>query len=67
MGLIAWGLFISLVGFVFFKFGRKTSKPLAMIIGILLTVYPYFVWSTGWSIGIGIAICISYPILKKFI
>jgi hypothetical protein len=44
------------VGFVFFVYGKRQSRPVHMGAGVLLMVYPYFV-SNLWAmaaIGVGI-------------
>jgi len=64
IGLIYWGLFISLVGFAFFMYGKKRPDGTSIVTGIVLMVYPYFVSSVEWSIGIGIAVCAIFAFLK---
>lgn len=64
IGLIYWGLFISLIGFAFFMYGKKRPDGPAIITGIILMAYPYFVSSVGWSIGIGIAILAIFAFLR---
>jgi len=67
IGLIYWDILISLVGAGFFMYGRKRPDGTAMITGIVLMIYPYFIGSIGWSIAIGIAICAIYIFLKKIV
>ncbi len=50
-------LLVSGVGFVFFKYGRKKSRSLFVIFGVLMMVYPYFVQDFWWMTGIAAALC----------
>ncbi|OGR80954.1 MAG: hypothetical protein A3I11_06195 [Elusimicrobia bacterium RIFCSPLOWO2_02_FULL_39_32] len=49
-------LMVSGVGFVFFKVGRKKMKPLFLIFGIVMMVYPYFITNFLWMVGIAIGL-----------
>ena len=48
-----WGLVFSSVGVGYFLYGKKQTRLMAMICGIGLMIYPFFVSSTGWIIVIG--------------
>jgi hypothetical protein len=37
------GLFVSSIGFVLLRYGRKMSRPPQLLTGLLLCVSPYFV------------------------
>lgn len=39
-------LFVSSVGFVFFSYGRKMTRPPQILAGITLMAFPYFVSGT---------------------
>lgn len=64
IGLLYWDLLISLVGIGFFMYGKKRPDGVAIVTGIILMVYPYFVGSLGWCMAIGIGICALYVFLK---
>ncbi len=55
-----WLLFASLaigsVGFGLFIYGKKQRRWPQLIAGCVLTVYPYFVGSLWWMLGIGAAV-----------
>jgi hypothetical protein len=51
------GLFVSSVGFVLFSYGKKMSRPPQMVGGLVLMVYPYFVSSVAWMLGVGALLC----------
>lgn len=55
--LLLWGLLFSSIGLGFFLYGRKQQRPVPLVCGILLMIYPYFVPSTVWLITIGVALC----------
>lgn len=58
-------IFFSLVGMGYFSFGRKRS-PFIKYAGILLMIFPYFVSTFWWMIGIGFAIMILPYLLFFF-
>ena len=37
------GLFVSLIGMAAFAYGKKTSRVVPLIGGLILMIYPYFV------------------------
>jgi len=56
-GTLISGFFISGVGFVFFNYGRKMGRPIHLITGLILMVFPYFVPNVIASIGIAALLC----------
>lgn len=66
-GLLYWGIFISLVGMAFFMYGKKRPDPAALIAGIVLMIYPYFIRSLWVSIGIGVGMIALYFFLRKIV
>ncbi len=55
--LLLWGLLFSSLGLGFFLYGRKQQRPVPLVCGIVLMIYPYFVPGTAWLIVIGVALC----------
>lgn len=51
-------LIFSSIGFGFFLYGKKGGKPVPLISGIALMVYPYFITNTYLTILVGIALCL---------
>lgn len=55
-----WLLFASLaigsVGVGLFIYGKKQGRWPQLLAGCVLSVYPYFVNSLGWMIGIAVAV-----------
>ena len=60
MDLTPGSLFASLaigaVGFALLVYGKKQQRLPQLVAGLVLCVYPYFVASVGWMLGIGAAI-----------
>ena len=50
------GLVFSSVGLGFFIYGRKQKVATALICGIALMVYPYFVSNNALLVAIGVAL-----------
>lgn len=51
------GFVVSGVGFVFFNYGRKMGRPIHVVTGLLLMVYPYFVPTVWIMLVIGALVC----------
>jgi hypothetical protein len=51
-GSILAGLLISSIGFVLFSYGRKMGRAPQIVTGLVLLVFPYFVGSVPWMLGI---------------
>lgn len=49
-------LIIGSVGFVAFAYGKKQSRLPQMLVGLVLMVFPYFVTSVPWMVGIAAAL-----------
>ncbi|MBL9147564.1 MAG: hypothetical protein JNM94_02615 [Phycisphaerae bacterium] len=50
------GLLTGLVGTAYFLYGKRAEKPVALVAGAVLCVYPYFVSNAILSIVIGLVI-----------
>ncbi len=66
-GKLYWLILIGLVGMGFLMYGRKRPDTVALLTGIVLLVYPYFIASTAWSIAAGLAIILVFVVLKKIV
>ena len=55
--LLLWGLLFSAIGMGFFIYGRKQTRAVPLVCGLVLMVYPYFVPSTIWLFVIGVVLC----------
>lgn len=65
---LAQGLFIGLItgviGMAYFVYGKKQSRPVPLVAGMALMVYPYFIDSLILSIAIGVAL-MALPFIFK--
>lgn len=59
-----WGLLFSSIGFGYFIYGRKQKSVVALLCGIGLMVYPYFVTGTAALLGIG-GLLMAVPFFLK--
>ncbi len=54
-GSLVGSMLVSGVGIVFFKYGRKRSDSVFVIVGVVMMIYPYFVSDFWWMLGIAAA------------
>ncbi len=64
MTLFFFGCLFSIIGFGYFSYGRKNNGYF-FISGIILFIFPYFVSSLAWLIGLGIFFVILPFLLGK--
>lgn len=50
-------LLVSSIGFVLLSYGKKMSRPPQMMVGLVLSVYPYFITNAWLMLSIGAALC----------
>ena len=50
------GLVFSAIGAGFFLYGRKQTRPVPLLCGITLMVYPYFISNNALLVGIGVVL-----------
>ena len=58
-------LFVSTIGFGFFRYGKKAERLPQLATGLAMMVYPYFVVSAGWSLGICGALIAGLTLLVR--
>lgn len=58
-------MLVSGVGFVFFNYGRKKSRPIFLIVGLFMMIYPYFITNFFYMIGIGVVLSVLLYWLGK--
>jgi len=46
-------VFLGIIGAGYVMYGRRAHNPVALVAGILLCVFPYFVESLAWTLAIG--------------
>jgi hypothetical protein len=65
VGNLFFGIFAGAVGVAYIVYGRRQTKLVAVLAGVLLCIYPYFVESWLWLGGIG-AILLAAPFVIDF-
>jgi len=63
--LLLWGVLFSSMGLGYFMYGKKQEKPVPLVCGLALMVYPYFVDSVLLAIAVG-AILIAVPYFVRW-
>ena len=61
MSFEAWlfiGLITGVIGMAYFVYGKKQSKPVPLVAGLVLMVYPYFIDSLLWAVAIGVLLIV---------
>lgn len=51
-----WGLLFGSIGFGFFLYGKKQHRPIPLVCGLSLMIYPYFIGNTLLLVAIGAAL-----------
>ena len=64
MGQLVSGLLFGGIGFVAFTYGKRQASFKAMLIGVLLMVYPYFVANMLAAFAIGILLTAALFIFR---
>ncbi len=65
MGTLFVGFVAGVFGMAYFVYGKKQARFSAMLAGVLLCVYPYFVGSLLWECVIG-AVLLAVPFVVDF-
>ena len=50
------GLVFSAIGAGFFMYGRKQTRPVPLLCGLALMVYPYFISNNALLVAIGVVL-----------
>ena len=53
---LMWGLLFGSIGAGFFLYGKKQGRPVPLVCGLLLIVYPYFISNAVWLVLIGLVL-----------
>ena len=62
---LLWGLLYGSIGMGYFVYGKKQSRVVALISGMTLMVFPYFVSNAYLSLLIGIAL-MALPFFLRY-
>jgi len=50
---LLWGLLFGSIGIGYFVYGRRQRRAMALVAGVLLCVFPYFVSNTLLTVVLG--------------
>jgi hypothetical protein len=53
---LLWSSLFSLIGMAVFVYGRRQRRAAALLIGLSLMIYPYFISNTWLLVGIGVVL-----------
>ena len=53
---LLWSVLFGSIGLGFFLYGRKQSKLVPLLCGLLLMAYPYFIDNTWLLVAIGVGL-----------
>jgi len=65
MNTLIAAVFLGIIGSGYVMYGRKAQHPVALIAGVLLCLFPYFVDSFLWTLVIG-GILLALPFVVEF-
>jgi hypothetical protein len=65
MSALFIGMVISTIGVGYLMYGRRQSKFVPVIAGVVLCIYPYFVDDWVWLVVIGVPLLVA-PFLIDF-
>lgn len=63
--VILWGLLFGSIGLGYFIYGRRQGNKVALLAGLGLMIYPYFVSSTLFMVLLG-CVLLALPYFFKF-
>ncbi len=49
-------VFLGIIGSGYFLYGKRAQRPVPLVCGALLCVFPYFIDSFIWTLVIGLAL-----------
>jgi hypothetical protein len=64
-GSLFASLIIGSIGVGLFLYGKRQERWPQLIAGIVLSVFPYFIASAGWMVGIGAAVIAALAIALR--
>lgn len=56
MDTLIASIFLGIIGSGYFMYGKKAQRPVPLVSGVLLCVFPYFIDSFLWTMVIGVAL-----------
>ena len=65
MSLLFLGMIVSTVGVGYIMYGKRQTRFVPVVAGVVLCIYPYFVNDWVWLAGIGVPLLVA-PFLLDF-
>lgn len=62
---LLWGVLFSSIGFGYFIYGRRQSRPVPLFCGLALMIYPYFMPNTAVLVIIGVIFSVVPYFLRR--
>lgn len=62
---LLWGVLFSSIGFGYFIYGRRQSRPVPLFCGLALMIYPYFMPNTTVLVIIGVIFSVVPYFLRR--
>lgn len=62
---LLWGVLFSSIGFGYFIYGRRQSRPVPLFCGLVLMIYPYFMPNTTVLVIIGVIFSVVPYFLRR--
>jgi hypothetical protein len=59
------GGFISLIGIGLIMYGRKAGRVPHLAVGLILVVYPYFVWNVAVQIAVAVVLLLGLGLVSR--
>lgn len=56
MDTLIASIFLGIIGSGYFMYGKKAHRPVPLVSGVLLCVFPYFIDSFLWTMVVGVAL-----------
>jgi len=57
--MLMWSLVFGVIGFGFYRYGKKQGAVVPLVAGIALFIFPYFVSNLYLLVGIGVGIALT--------
>lgn len=66
VGSLIVSFIVAGVGFILFSYGRSMKRAPHIGVGLTLMVFPYFVSSAWWTLGIAAVLCAGLTTAVRF-
>ncbi len=63
--MLMWSMVFGVIGFAYYRYGKKQGAAVPLIAGIVLFIFPYFISNVYWLVAVG-AVIVLAPFLSGF-